>query len=251
MKRPLTRCLLLLTLLALVLSATPISWAGEHDDEYVHRFQGVARQQLPSLVGHYEDGSDKGRLLKQDAAGYGTVQGYVKDTKTRKPIKGAKVRVVGSDRSARTNSKGYYRITRVPSGKRTIKASKRGYKAQGKTITVPRNRKRRVNFLLKKRGQGGAKLTVRPSSQCIKAEFEYRVIGSGFNPGEKVHLWHVGPDGVKQEFGTHIAYFGRIDATVKYWDGWKPGYYTMHAKGLTSNKHPTARFEMRKCQSAP
>lgn len=274
MRRQPTHCLLVLTLAALLVCVAPVSQADRPPTVYAHEFEGVSlealigeqppslvckaiesalpdakavtqAQEKPNLVGPYEDWGDKGRLLKQDAAGYGTVHGYVKDAKTNKPIKGAKVKVVGYSLSARTNSSGYYKITKVPAGNRTIKASKRGYITQRKKVTVRRNRKHLVNFFLKK----GATLTVRPKSQCIKPNgiFEYRVIGSGFTPGEWVHLWHVGPNGVKQEFGTHRAYFGRIDATVQYSNGWTPGYYTMHAQGLTSKRHPTARFQMRKC----
>ena len=80
-------------------------------------------------------------------SGQGTIQGTVKDTNNQ-PIQGATVSVEGTSLQATTNSQGYYQITDVPAGNKTVTASKSGYNSQSKTVTVVAGQTTTVDFSL-------------------------------------------------------------------------------------------------------
>ena len=77
----------------------------------------------------------------------GTIQGTVKDTNNQ-PIQGATVSVEGTSLQATTNSQGYYQITDVPAGTRTVTASKTGYNSQSKTVNIVAGQTITVDFQL-------------------------------------------------------------------------------------------------------
>jgi protocatechuate 3,4-dioxygenase beta subunit len=77
----------------------------------------------------------------------GTIQGTVKDTNNQ-PIQGATVSVEGTSLQATTNSQGYYQITDVPAGNKTVTASKSGYNSQSKTVNVVAGQTVTVDFQL-------------------------------------------------------------------------------------------------------
>jgi hypothetical protein len=77
----------------------------------------------------------------------GTIQGTVKDTNNQ-PIQGVTVSVEGTSLQATTNSQGYYQITDVPAGTRTVTASKTGYNSQSKTVNIVAGQTITVDFQL-------------------------------------------------------------------------------------------------------
>jgi len=77
----------------------------------------------------------------------GTIQGTVKDTNNQ-PIQGVTVSVEGTSLQATTNSQGYYQITDVPAGNKTVTASKSGYNSQSKTVNVLAGQTTTVDFQL-------------------------------------------------------------------------------------------------------
>ncbi|MBN1593587.1 MAG: SUMF1/EgtB/PvdO family nonheme iron enzyme [Candidatus Coatesbacteria bacterium] len=74
------------------------------------------------------------QLTVQPGQTTGTVKGYVYETGTSTPISGVQVSI-GSI-SDTTGSSGFYELTSVPVGQRTIEASASGYQAYSASITV-------------------------------------------------------------------------------------------------------------------
>ncbi len=66
----------------------------------------------------------------------GTITGRVTDRTTGTPIQDAQVLVVGTQRGARTDDAGQYRITNVPEGPTRVRALRLGYEAGLTTVTV-------------------------------------------------------------------------------------------------------------------
>ncbi len=67
------------------------------------------------------------------AVDYGQIKGVVKDAKTKEPIPGASVQIVGTQMGSITDVNGRYNIRLVPPGEYTVKYTTVGY--QTKTIT--------------------------------------------------------------------------------------------------------------------
>ena len=65
----------------------------------------------------------------------GVVQGTVLDD-AGTPIPGTQVAVVGTTRGTTSNAQGFYRVTAVPTGEQTLRASFVGYRSQTVTVTV-------------------------------------------------------------------------------------------------------------------
>ncbi len=79
----------------------------------------------------------------------GTIAGKVVDAKTGDPLPGANVLVQGLEVGAATNVDGFFRITNVPVGQRTVIARFIGYKSQIKTVNVSGGTVAELNFELK------------------------------------------------------------------------------------------------------
>jgi protocatechuate 3,4-dioxygenase beta subunit len=101
-----------------------------------------------TIANYYCNIIDYSQLLAQAGGpATGTIQGTVKDTNNQ-PIQGATVSVEGTSLQATTNSQGYYQITDVPAGNKTVTASKSGYNSQSKTVTVVAGQTTTVDFSL-------------------------------------------------------------------------------------------------------
>jgi len=101
-----------------------------------------------TIANYYCNIIDYSQLLAQAGGpATGTIQGTVKDTNNQ-PIQGATVSVEGTSLQATTNSQGYYQITDVPAGNKTVTASKSGYNSQSKTVNVLAGQTVTVDFQL-------------------------------------------------------------------------------------------------------
>ncbi len=84
-----------------------------------------------------------------DAGRVGIITGRVEDVTTREPLPGTSVLVIGTERGAVADERGRFRITDVPSGTYSVRASLIGYEAQVSTdILVSPNRPAEVSFEL-------------------------------------------------------------------------------------------------------
>jgi TonB-linked SusC/RagA family outer membrane protein len=70
------------------------------------------------------------------AQGTGTIAGTVTDAETRQPISDVTVFVVGTQRGARTNERGEYRIAGVPAGTANLRFVRIGYAAKTQQVTL-------------------------------------------------------------------------------------------------------------------
>jgi uncharacterized UPF0146 family protein len=77
----------------------------------------------------------------------GSVKGVVKDSDSQ-PIEGARVVVDTTNLQAITDSRGYYQLTSVPAGQRTLIASKSGYVSKSKVVNVGAGQTVTVDFKL-------------------------------------------------------------------------------------------------------
>jgi hypothetical protein len=81
----------------------------------------------------------------------GSVKGVVKDSDSQ-PIEGARVVVDTTNLQAITDSRGYYQLTSVPAGQRTLIASKSGYVSETKVVNVGAGQIVKVDFTLQTQG---------------------------------------------------------------------------------------------------
>jgi len=77
----------------------------------------------------------------------GTIVGTVKDTNNQ-PIASATVSVEGTSLQTQTNSQGYYQISNVSAGNKTVTASKAGYNSQSKAVNIVAGQTTTVDFQL-------------------------------------------------------------------------------------------------------
>jgi TonB-dependent starch-binding outer membrane protein SusC len=66
----------------------------------------------------------------------GTVRGTVTEQGTGQPLQGAAVAIVGTNQTVVTNQEGRFVLTNVAAGQRTLRASRIGYAAQTRTVTI-------------------------------------------------------------------------------------------------------------------
>jgi outer membrane receptor protein involved in Fe transport len=104
--------------------------------------------------------------LAQDT---GTVRGSVEDD-AGTPLPGAQLLVVGTLRGTTTDADGNYRITAVPSGEQSIRASFVGYRTQTVEVTVEAGETLQLNFTL-------------PSDLL---QMEEAIVTAAFNPRAKL-----------------------------------------------------------------
>ena len=76
----------------------------------------------------------KPRIINRDFAG--TIVGVVRDARSRQPIVGAQVHVVGTSLGVLTNAAGQYRIANVPNGAATVRVQSIGYNTAERPVTV-------------------------------------------------------------------------------------------------------------------
>jgi|GEM_PF-1795340 len=87
----------------------------------------------------------------------GRLYGEVKDSRTRRPIRGASVRIEKAPenfhgkRSARCDDKGKFDFSYLPPGKYTVSASASGFEKETKTIRIRERGRHKLSFSLKPR----------------------------------------------------------------------------------------------------
>lgn len=86
-----------------------------------------------------------GTLAAQDL---GAIAGEVRDRATQQPLSDAQVVIVGSQRGARTDAMGRYRIVNVAAGTYQVRAVRLGYEAQTVPLTVGVGATANANFSL-------------------------------------------------------------------------------------------------------
>jgi RHS repeat-associated protein len=86
----------------------------------------------------------------------GNIDGYVKDAVTAGAISGALVQVIGTTKTATSDSTGYYKVTKVNTGTYDVKASAPGYLDYTQSgVVVTKDVTTRVNFNLQPRPSPG------------------------------------------------------------------------------------------------
>ncbi|MHB8579803.1 MAG: TonB-dependent receptor [Ignavibacteriaceae bacterium] len=95
-----------------------------------------------------------------DFAANSSIEGYVKDAKTREPLFGANVMIVGTGMGAATDMSGKYVFSNVLPGLYTIRATYIGYKTQNLKISVVENNSIKQNFSLEPVGVEGKTVVV-------------------------------------------------------------------------------------------
>jgi TonB-dependent starch-binding outer membrane protein SusC len=133
------------------------------------------------------------------------VAGRVVDRTSNLPISDANVVVVGTQRGARTNEQGRYRITNVPTGTYLVRVSRLGYAAASQSVTVPNTGEIAVDFQIsptavtidqvvvtatggeeRKRETGNAVSTVQPAPQQLAVSTTVADVLAGQAPGVDV-----------------------------------------------------------------
>lgn len=94
------------------------------------------------------------------AAGSGTVEGYVRDSRNHEALPGANVLLVGTSMGASTDLNGSFLIANVPAGSYTIRAAYVGYKTENRHIDVKPNATVTINFPLEAVGIKGKEVVV-------------------------------------------------------------------------------------------
>jgi TonB-linked SusC/RagA family outer membrane protein len=140
----------------------------------------------------------------QEAAAVG---GRVVDRASNLPISDANVVVVGTQRGARTNEQGRYRITGVPAGTYVVRVSRLGYAAGSQSVTVPNSGEVSADFQIsptavtidqvvvtatggeeRKRETGNAVSTVQPAAQQLAVSTTVADVLAGQAPGVDVNF---------------------------------------------------------------
>jgi len=93
-------------------------------------------------------------------AATGTVEGYLKDAKTKEPLVGGNIMLKGTSMGAATDFEGKYRIIDVPSGSYTLRATYVGYTTKEQQVTVAADAKTTVNMSLENVGIEGETVTI-------------------------------------------------------------------------------------------
>ncbi|NLG61895.1 MAG: carboxypeptidase-like regulatory domain-containing protein, partial [Candidatus Cloacimonetes bacterium] len=83
------------------------------------------------------------------AQGSGTIRGTVVEAQTRRPLPGAQVTVVGTQRSVPTNEQGAFLLVGLPAGEHRIAVQLIGYGADEQTVTVTAGETANVEFELR------------------------------------------------------------------------------------------------------
>lgn len=80
--------------------------------------------------------------------GTGTVTGRVVDSASRQPLPAASVRISGSTNGALSKNDGSFTISNVPAGAQTVRATRIGFAAQSRQVTVTAGGTATVEFVL-------------------------------------------------------------------------------------------------------
>src|SRR5215213_7308267 len=78
----------------------------------------------------------------------GTITGVVTDSASQAGVPGVRVNVVGSDLNALTRDDGRYTLLNVPAGLHAIRASRIGFVAQERPVTVVAGQPATVDFVM-------------------------------------------------------------------------------------------------------
>ncbi len=78
----------------------------------------------------------------------GRISGTVTDSADGRPLAGANVQVIGTNRSAFTNAQGVYTIEQAPTGSRMVRARFLGFAPQTKSVTVEADKTALLNFTM-------------------------------------------------------------------------------------------------------
>jgi TonB-dependent starch-binding outer membrane protein SusC len=78
----------------------------------------------------------------------GTIVGVITDQATKTPVPSVQVQIIGSSRAVLSGADGHYRFAAVPSGPTQIRATRIGYAAVARTVSVPTGDVATVDFVL-------------------------------------------------------------------------------------------------------
>ncbi|NOY76726.1 MAG: TonB-dependent receptor [Calditrichaeota bacterium] len=134
----------------------------------------------------------------------GKIVGHVIDAKSRTPLPGVNVMLVGTRMGAATDANGYYFIINVPPGNYTVKASMIGYQAVEKTgVLVEIDRTVRVNFRLNPAVISGKPVVVTAKREIVPMDVSASQITI---QGEKTQLMPVNTiqDAIRLTPGVYI-----------------------------------------------
>lgn len=85
------------------------------------------------------------------------IEGKVINNKTRKPVKNAKVQLIGTVKKAKTDSTGTFRIANIGKGHKKLKITAKAYEDQTEKINRGKDMNLYITIRLKPKGKGKKK----------------------------------------------------------------------------------------------
>jgi hypothetical protein len=111
-------------------------------------------------------------------AGFCEIVGEVSDEKLE-PVKGAVVEIVGTGKTAETDSKGAFSFAAVAAGNLTLKASKLGYSSDSQTATGMPGQKLSIRMMLRVKAVDAASDETTLDEETVVGEYQESESGNG------------------------------------------------------------------------
>ncbi len=111
-------------------------------------------------------------------AGFCEIVGEVSDEKLD-PVKGAVVEIVGTGKTAETDSKGAFSFAAVAAGNLTLKASKLGYSSDSQTATGMPGQKLSIRMMLRVKAADAASDETTLDEETVVGEYQESESGNG------------------------------------------------------------------------
>ncbi|MEJ2218555.1 MAG: SusC/RagA family TonB-linked outer membrane protein [Gemmatimonadota bacterium] len=114
----------------------------------------------------------------------GTIRGVVEDATTGRPVAGAQLQVVGTQRGTLSNTNGQYLIVNVPVGSETVRVTYIGYRSTDQTVDVTAGGTATANFQLTQSAIGLDEIVVTGTA----GQTEKRALGNSVGKVETSQL---------------------------------------------------------------
>ncbi|MBC8181974.1 TonB-dependent receptor [candidate division KSB1 bacterium] len=87
--------------------------------------------------------------INAQQVGYGSIKGAIIDVDTREPLPGANIIIVGTTMGMMSDLLGNFKLSKIPVGNYSLKATIMGYKSEAKEIKIENQGTTTINFTLK------------------------------------------------------------------------------------------------------